>query len=929
MTHRQTRSRLFAGGVGILATILVLVLHAAGWLNWLELKTLDLRFVHANPIETRPDIVCVDIDNRSLRMVGRWPWPRDRQAAILRVLGECAPSAVLSDINWIEAEPKRIAWPDNHDVITDPVVADIDAEMIRYPDLELRAAIKSLGNLFLASVFDNAADSNSPAAEKPDSDLPRRIADWLDEHRPPLHTPWEWWPELYGSLTDRAIADDTRRKANMLAYLREELGRRAALRAVFTAPIQMPGAYRQGRRVSPNNLWQADVTRDMGFVVVEPDSDGVVRRQLLLAESDGRIVPQLALAVAADALGVRLDQITGEKGRLTLTPPDGSAPIVIQLDQRGRMVVPWVRPRHWTKQFTHLPAAVLWEVHNKRRMMGENERVIRDTTERVLADHTPDPDTYAKLLREYKAFERSRLHAKRTGASDAKPAGADRMSELLTRIENIERQTASSLHARLEFLQTQPYAEHEIELDTLELVFAELKKLDVPRAANEKLSGEVDKKLDGLRTRLQGKICLLSYTATALADMTPSPTAERVPGVMAHASVLNGILSRNTIRWPASATEILLILAGGLLATLATSLRPLRESAPLLVLFAAAYVGLAGWWAFHAKLYWMPLVAPLAAAALAFLGITLYQYMFIDRERRQLSAALGQYTSKAIARQVAENPELCRLAETREVTTVFTDLRGFTQISERIGAARTQNLLNVCLGCFTEVMLRHEAMINKFIGDGIFAFWNPVIYPQDDHALLACETAVDLQVALSELIEQQRLAGGDEVFAELVLRIGVATGNAIVGPCGSEQKYDYTCIGDSVNVSSRLESANKFYGTSILISGATHASVGDRFAVRQLGGVQVKGKREAVQVCELLGRTDEIDADTLAYADQFGRAVELFQQRDWAGSRSVFEQCRASRPDDHMAGYYADLCAQYAASPPPDDWNGAIALTEK
>lgn len=929
MTHRQTRSRILAGGVGILATILVLVLHAAGSLHWLELKTLDLRFLLVNPIETRSDIVCVDIDNRSLRMVGRWPWPRDKQAAILRVLSECAPSAVLSDINWIEAEPKRVAWPENHDVITDPVAAGIDVGMIRYPDLELRAALAALGNLYTAAIFDDTGESESSADRQSANDLPARIAAWIDEHRPPLHTPWRWWQDLYSSLTDRPIADDTRFKARFLVFLRDELGRRAGFRSVFPDPKQVPGAFRTGRRVLPNNLWQADVARDMGFVVVEPDADGVVRRQLLLAESDGRIVVQLALAVAADALDVRLDQITGEKGRITLTPTGGAAPIEIQLDERGRMVVPWVQPRPWPQQFTHLPAAVLWEVHTKRRMIRENERVIRDTTERVLADRTPEPDEYATLLREYKSFEQSRLHAERTGASGANLVGADRMSELLTRIQDIERQTAARLRARFDYLKKQPYDDHEIEYETLELVFAELGKLDQYRRANEKLLGEVEEKLDGLRTRLQDKICLLSYTASALADMTPSPTQKRVPGVMAHASILNGILSRNTIRWPSSSTEVLLILVGGLFATLATSLRPLRESAPLVVLLAAAYVGLAGWWAFQARLFLMPLVAPLAAAALAFLGITLYRYMFIDRERRQLAAALGQYTSKAIARQVAENPELCRRAETREVTTVFTDLRGFTQISERIGAARTQKLLNVCLGCFTEVMLRHEAMINKFIGDGIFAFWNPVIYPQDDHALLACKTAVDLQVALRQLIEEQRRAGGDEVFAELVLRIGVATGNAIVGPCGSEQKYDYTCIGDSVNVSARLESANKFYGTNILISGATHASVGDRFAVRPLGGVQVKGKREAVQVCELLGRTEQVDAETLAYADQFGRAVELFQQRDWAGSRWVFEQCRASRPDDHMAGYYADLCAQYAASPPADDWNGAIALTEK
>ncbi|HUU96946.1 MAG TPA: adenylate/guanylate cyclase domain-containing protein, partial [Phycisphaerae bacterium] len=230
---------------------------------------------------------------------------------------------------------------------------------------------------------------------------------------------------------------------------------------------------------------------------------------------------------------------------------------------------------------------------------------------------------------------------------------------------------------------------------------------------------------------------------------------------------------------------------------------------------------------------------------------------------------------------------------------------------------------------FTEVMLAHEAMVNKFIGDGIFAFWNPVIYSQPDHARLACETAIDLLTALGELIDEQRQRGGDEAFGELVLRIGVATGNAIVGPCGSEQKFDYTCIGDSVNVAARLESANKFYSTQILVSDATRQQVADRFAFRPLGGVQVKGKREAVQISELLGRAGQIDGETLAYAQAFGQAVALFQKRDWAAAREAFGACSIQQPDDLAARHYAEAAKVYLEQPPPDDWNGAIELAEK
>jgi adenylate cyclase len=315
----------------------------------------------------------------------------------------------------------------------------------------------------------------------------------------------------------------------------------------------------------------------------------------------------------------------------------------------------------------------------------------------------------------------------------------------------------------------------------------------------------------------------------------------------------------------------------------------------------------------------------LGAMGLSLAGVAAYQYIFVDRERRQLAGALGQYTSKEIARQVAENPELCRRAEMREVTAMFTDLQGFTSISERIGAERTQRVLNICLGEFTEVMLRHEAMVNKFIGDGIFAFWNPVIYPQTDHALLACETAVDLMEALRRLADR----GGEPVLQQLVLRVGVATGNAIVGPCGSEQKFDYTCIGDSVNVAARLESANKFYGTRILISGPTRHAVGERFSFRALGGVQVKGKTQAVPVYELLGRMGQVAEETLAYARRFDDAVREFQNRSFGEAGVVFAALASERPDDRAARIYAETAERFVAEPPAEEWNGAIELTEK
>ncbi len=432
-----------------------------------------------------------------------------------------------------------------------------------------------------------------------------------------------------------------------------------------------------------------------------------------------------------------------------------------------------------------------------------------------------------------------------------------------------------------------------------------------------------------LRAILDGRICLIGYTATSLADTKPIPTSENAPGVMAHANLLNGLLTGRLVHWALTPSNGAIAAAFGVLVSLlSTFMRP-RLAAWLVLFMVAAYLALAGAVAFFSYTYALALTPAVGAMIVPFFAIAVYRYVFIDAERRQLSTALGQYTSKEIARQVAENPELCRRAEMREVTAVFTDLKGFTPISERIGAERTQKVLNVCLGCFTEIMLRHEAMVNKFIGDGVFAFWNPVIYPQADHARRACMTALDLLAGLDELKIQQRRCGGDAVFDEIMLRVGVATGNAIVGPCGSEQKYDYTCIGDSVNVAARLESANRFYGTQILVSDVTREQVGDAFEFRSLGGVRVKGKAQAVPIYELLGHAGRVADEVLDYARAFGQAVSLFEQRQWQAALEKFNTCHQQRPADLAAENYIEAAASLLAEPPGEDWTGAIELKEK
>lgn len=994
MTKRQKRANLVAILIGVVVTAGVVAAYLFGGLDRIERMTLDQRFRHTNSIHEYPShedpaIVCIDIDDTSLEVLGRWPWTRDRQAPLVAIPAELGARAILADLTWTEAEDPRLDRGDNADIASDPLEltntgsADGLPGKIVFPDYELATAIRDAGNAYLAYDYstDDLEDSDAfnaevdallaaggdisaaggdaslrvrmvaalqrePAltadelAKRLAVDDASQLATWLDRSRIAAlrRRLWKWldeqperWEqslfELYVpfhvELTGLPPTGKTPLTAAENVALRDVLGWRATtagdafdLDAVRSAAPPVQG-------ITPVYYLHARAAKRCGFVVFAPDSDGVVRLMPLRRRHRGRVLPQLAFVLACDELGVPPDGASVNGRTLTLKTPSGpQASLSIQLDDGGRTMIPWVKGRDWTRVFRHLPADAIMALHDHRQDIQRNNEIVLEALWEILA-----LDALAPLADHQKTIEgvfdldgQIRISRYRNSEGDVRELSAIRDS-LLAETSEIERQ----VRERAQTIMGESTSNDE-QLQRLQSL---LGTIDECHRVEPELQKTVEQLAARIRGIVDGKICLIGYTATSLADMKPIPTSPSAAGVMAHANMLNGLLSGQLMRWASTPLNAAIAAAFGLLTTLLATFMRARLALVFTVFLAVSYVAVAGMLVFHQYAYFLAVTPVASAILITYVCISAYRYVFIEGERRQLATALGQYTSKEMARQMAENPELCRRAEMREVTAVFTDLKGFTSISERIGAERTQKVLNICLGRFTEIMLKHEGMVNKFIGDGIFAFWNPVIYPQADHARRACETAIDLQSGLEDLKKEQSKRGGDEVFDEIILRIGIATGNAIVGPCGSKQKFDYTCIGDSVNVAARLESANKFYGTRLLISAATRDGAGDGFEWRALGGVQVKGKRHAVPVYELLGRAGHVPADLLAYASEFGAAVTRFQQRDWEGARDGFEACRRRRPDDSAAAEYIEATKALLSDPPGADWLGAIELKEK
>lgn len=922
MTESQRRQSRISAVAGVLATLLVALLDVDGWLRWLELRSLDWRFRHVASIPIRDEIVIIAIDDGAIRDVGRWPWHRDTQAGLIRVLHEAGARSILVDLNWEEPEPIRGELRPNFDMVADPEdFAHLGDEPV-CPDLQLADAIRAAGNCYLALSLDD-----SPHSE---AELSARVREWI------AHTPdgWNTLPrvlaeEFLPRIADTPFERESSEKHRLLTALRHELSVHASLTDPLLPLERVRSIAARTAAIMPAYFLHARAARRCGFVTYKSDPDGIARRQWLFAALDDRLVTQIAFALVCDELEIDQERSTAEAGCMTLVRRDGGAPLRIPLDETGRMLVAWAfRPGNRIA-FDAVSATGVVAIDQYRRLIEQNERLYRGERMAVLAESLANTGRSAgleALLRERAMNRATALAARYAGLMEEARAFDARVSQIDHELERIE-----------ESLQTPPRGEQpnagqpesgtDDSATTAAYQEAVRNTLAPLRAVidrgNAELQAARDDALRALRPRVEGKICLIGYVATAQGDIVATPLSPQTPGVLAHAHLINGLLQSRIMNWsPAAVNHLLTILLGAAATVFGVFRRP-WEALVLCLLTTGLYTAVA-LLAFRAADYWLPLAAPLAALFAVYAVQTIYQYFFVDAQRRRLSTALMQFTSPEIARQVADNPELCRKAETRDVTAMFTDLRGFTPISERIGAERTQRVLNVCLERFCQVLLHREAIINKFMGDGVFAFWNPLIFPQPNHARLACEAAIDLITALGELSEEQRTTGGDEVFSELFLRIGIATGRAVVGPCGSEQKFDYTCIGDCVNVASRLEGTNKAFGTRILVNDEARRSAGEGFLFRPLGGVLVKGKQIPVQVFELVCREADAAAGDREYAEAFGAALNCFSRRAFTEARTCFETCLAERPSDAAAEAYARECRRLEAEPPTEDWQPAL-----
>jgi adenylate cyclase len=438
--------------------------------------------------------------------------------------------------------------------------------------------------------------------------------------------------------------------------------------------------------------------------------------------------------------------------------------------------------------------------------------------------------------------------------------------------------------------------------------------------------------------KIARKLVLIGTSAVGLNDIKTTPVSAAMPGVEIHAQVLEAALTKSLLSQPPYG-PLLEFAAAIILGILVIAFAPLFGPVTLVAvgaLFATLLIG-SSWYFYTQHRLLIDFTYPLLSTTVIYLTLIFTSFAREQAQRRQIRSAFSQYLSPALVEQLAQSPEKLQLGgEERELTIMFSDVRGFTTISEsyKTDPQGLTALMNRFLTPLTNAILARKGYIDKYMGDAIMAFWNA---PLDDkeHQVNACNAALDMLERIDELNQQREVEAkeGGHAFFPINVGVGLNTGACTVGNMGSDVKFNYSVLGDSVNLASRLEGQSKEYGFPIIVGSKTALAVKDKFAILELDFIMVKGKKEPEVIYAIAGREDT------AHSGRFQRLRNLtiemlacYRGRDWEGALAAIERGRQT-DDVHTLELLYDLYEArirgYRENPPPEDWNGAFALLTK
>lgn len=415
---------------------------------------------------------------------------------------------------------------------------------------------------------------------------------------------------------------------------------------------------------------------------------------------------------------------------------------------------------------------------------------------------------------------------------------------------------------------------------------------------------------------VEGKIVLIGTSAIGLYDLRTTPFDSAFAGVEVHANAIDNILSGDFIYKPSYADGVTVILVVFSSFLIVFSVTSMNFYGKILTFFAASFLYV--WGSYYALFHEgiiLNILFPLAAISLAFVTTLAFDYFYSIKSERAIRAKFASKVSKSVMDDILKNTNGNELSiKNKEVTIFFSDIRGFTSISEKLGAKELIALLNRYMQPMSEIIIKNQGTIDKFIGDAVMAYWNAPLDTQN-HADLAVKSALEQFEALKILNSQLE----KENLPQISIGIGINTGEVIVGEMGCEIRSDYTVIGDAINLGSRLESLCKFYGSNLNISNFTKERLKEKYIFRFLDLVRVKGKNEPVEIWRVLGY-GEAQSELKKELEIYDKAIALYKKAKFLEALEIFKELeiKANKQDKKIYEIYIARCEQFIRTPPSD-----------
>lgn len=880
------------------------------------------------PVE-RDDVLLIDIDDRAIEEIGAWPWTRDILADLLIRMGELGGRAVVFDIEYLTPGQAGVNRSYVKDIFPEEY-SGTKGEVLDYLGQFTEAVAQK--NIPLNSVREVGSDMSGYLGERLDalsSSVTGNIFRDNDEY---FAKAIGFFGHAYLTINNTKLTENNDLdEAKKFAYenlLRSDVVDR--LGRIILENQRNRELVKGEKGMTPTILTLLNRVAGAGFPNVIIDEDGIRRRVELLSEYEGKYYGQLVFAPMLDIL--MPESIVRDRYSLTLKnalDPENlasgkRADLKIPLDENGRFVINWLEKPYQdaaqpeNSSFTHLSSYDFTLADELEQQLIDNlgalEALNIKTAEGYLGYH----DAVMWLHGTWKdlaAWKSDLLEGNKQDFSayyEARKVFFEDYGQLFTAgfdteiYETIERVIEAGGDPALRDFEETVKANFTVYKDQYDRYMSHVATL---------------------RERCEGSFAVIGNSATGTSDLGNNPFHQRYQNVGTHANIYNTIMTRQFITpvplWGSWIIAFVLALVSALAFRRIKSLRGriVYGVLSMVVVFSviAAIMALS-------RVY-LQLFVPFITVTFTFLLVSILRFVFSEQEKSFLRKAFTMYLSSDVVNQIVADPSLLKLGgQEKHITALFTDIKSFSTLSEKVTPEHLVEILNRYLTIMSDIVLEQKGTIDKYIGDAIVSFFGaPIDLP--DHASRACLAAVRMKQAEKQLNDDMVSSGFTPM--PVYTRIGINTGPMVVGNMGTDNKMNYTIMGNDVNLAARLEGVNKQYGTWILVSESTWNATGGMFLGRKLDRVRVVGIETPVQLYNIMGVRAESSGRQVALADRFNDAIDAYREKRFGDALLLFNKCLELDPEDDATRIFLDKVKALIKNGVSPDWTDIVNMTSK